>query len=119
MISGGRLPTPTKKIDIFAEKCSVETAITIVGGKWKLLIIALLRVRAHRFGELKKKMPRISERMLSRQLRDLERDGVISRKIYPEIPPKVEYSLTENGKGMIPVLDALGEWGRQHGKLAG
>lgn len=104
---------PTKEIDAITGKCPVETAINIVGGKWKLLIIALLSIRTHRFGQLKKKMPRISERMLARQLRDLEKDGVVSRKSYPEIPPRVEYALTENGKGMVPILDALGEWGRQ------
>lgn len=70
-------------------------------------------MHTHRLGELKRKIPRISERMLARQLRDLERDGIISRKIYPEIPPRVEYALTENGKGMVPTLDALGRWGRQ------
>ena len=101
---------PRKEIDTIPEKCPVETAINIVGGKWKLLIISLLRMRIHRFGELKKKMPRINERTLARQLRDLERDGIVSRKIYPEIPPRVEYALTENGKGMIPILDALGKW---------
>lgn len=103
---------PTKEMDTITGKCPVETAINIVGGKWKLLIIALLSIHTHRFGELKKKIPRISERMLARQLRDLEQNGIVSRKSYPEIPPRVEYALTETGKGMVPILDALGKWGR-------
>lgn len=106
-----------KEPDTIMAMCPVETAIAVVGGKWKLLIIALLRLRTHRFGEFKKKMPHISERMLARQLRDLERDGIISRKIHPEIPPRVEYALTEHGARLVPILDILEKWGRHHQTL--
>ena len=103
-----------KKTDTVTDRCPVETAISIVGGKWKLLIIALLRIRTHRFGELRKKMSGINERMLARQLRDLEYHQIVSRKVYPEIPPRVEYTLTESGKSLIPILDILEKWGRRH-----
>lgn len=106
-----------KKDDTTPRECPVVTAINIVGGKWKLLIIALLRLHTHRFGEIKRALPQISERMLARQLRELERDRLISRKVYPEVPPHVEYTLTKNGKSLIPILDLLAEWGKRYREL--
>ena len=91
--------------------CPVEAAIDIIGGKWKPWIIWCLRDGTLRFSELQKKMPCATSKMLTKQLRELERDGIISRKIYAEIPPKVEYSLTPSGKTAIPLVETLCEWG--------
>ncbi len=93
----------------------IEAAIDIVGGKWKPLILYALKEGTMRFSQVQNWMePRITPRMLTKQLRQLEEDGLVSRKVYPEVPPKVEYSLTENGKSIIPVLDELCEWGEDH-----
>nr|WP_062264369.1 helix-turn-helix domain-containing protein [Endozoicomonas arenosclerae] len=91
--------------------CPVEVALNIIGGKWKGVILYKLRVGTLRFSELKKLMPRVTQRMLTLQLRSLEEDGLISRTIYPEVPPRVEYSLTELGETLSPVIDQLMVWG--------
>lgn len=87
----------------------------MIGGKWKIIILARLRQRVYRFGELRRSIEGINERMLTRQLRELEDDGLIVRKAYPEVPPKVEYSLSKKGETLVPVLDQLAEWGLQQG----
>lgn len=90
--------------------CPVETTLKIIGGRWKVLIIHFLLVDTQRFGELTRLLGGISARTLSKQLRELETDGVVTRKDYGEIPPKVEYSLTPLGKSLKPVLLAMESW---------
>ena len=89
----------------------VELSLDIIGGKWKMPILWRLKERSWRYGELKKKIGKITHKMLAEQLKELERDGLISRKVYPEVPPKVEYSITEKGQTVIPIIDSLREWG--------
>jgi DNA-binding HxlR family transcriptional regulator len=93
-----------------------EVTISVVGGKWKILILCRLQYGIARFGELRKVIPGITQTMLTQQLRELEEDGVLQRKIYAEIPPRVEYSLTRFGQSLIPVLDAMSAWGQQYQK---
>lgn len=107
-----------KKIGNHEYYCSVELTLGIVGGKWKPIILYHLGDGAIlRFGELKKKMHSITQKMLTRQLRELEADGVVHRKVYPEVPPKVEYSLTELGKTLTPLMKQLCAWGKEYEKL--
>ena len=94
--------------------CPVETTLTLIGDKWKVLIVRDLLPGAKRFGELKKAVGNVSQKVLTAQLRDMERDGLVSRKVYPEVPPKVEYSLTELGMSLKPILDALWNWGEDY-----
>ena len=92
--------------------CPVEVALNTIGGKWKgVILYKLLQEECLRFSELKRRMPRVTQRMLTMQLRSLEQDGLVNRKIYPEIPPRVEYRLTELGKTLEPVIQILTEWG--------
>jgi DNA-binding HxlR family transcriptional regulator len=94
------------------DNCPVTNAWKIIGGKWKLLILNAIRQQCPaRFGELRKKMQDITQTTLTTQLRELERDGILSRKVYAESPPKVEYQLTELGKTLIPVMKVLSDWG--------
>lgn len=94
--------------------CPMELSLSLIGGKWKAVILWHL---AHdgtlRFGMLRRKFPSVTQKMLTQQLRELERDGMVNRVVYPEVPPKVEYSLTEIGLSLVPVLDALSSWGQQ------
>jgi len=91
--------------------CETELALEIIGGKWKLVILYNLLEGTKRFGQLKRAMPHITQRMLTRQLREMEEDGLISRTVYPEVPPKVEYSLTETGESLEPIVKQVDEWG--------
>lgn len=91
--------------------CPVETTLRIVGGRWKVLVLHELLDGVHRFNELDRKLTGISNRTLTRQLRELEADGVIHRKVYREVPPRVEYRLTPLGKTLKPILLAMHEWG--------
>ncbi|WP_432651038.1 winged helix-turn-helix transcriptional regulator [Huintestinicola sp.] len=91
--------------------CPVEATIELIGGKYKSVILWHLTDGIKRFGELKRLLPRATEKMLAQQLRDLERDGLIIRTVYPVVPPKVEYSLSDLGRTIIPVLDAMCGWG--------
>lgn len=90
--------------------CSVEAAIEAIGGKWKGVVLYHLS-KTQRFNELRKLMPTITQRMLTKQLRELERDGIVIRKVYAEVPPKVEYSLSDFGKTLQPILKELESWG--------
>ncbi|MGE4504421.1 MAG: winged helix-turn-helix transcriptional regulator [Desulfovibrionaceae bacterium] len=97
--------------------CSVELSLQILGGKWKPVILWLLSGEGGegevlRFGELQRAMPRITRKMLTQQLRELEADRLVFREVYAQVPPKVEYSLTDEGRSVLPVLTALREWGR-------
>lgn len=94
-----------------AKGCYIEAALDVIADKWKGVILYHLLDQPKRFNELKRTFPELSQRILTRQLRELEADGVISRKIYPEIPPKVEYSLTDVGKLLEPTLLSLESWG--------
>lgn len=91
--------------------CPVEATIELIGGKYKSVILWHLTDGVKRFGELKRLLPRATEKMLAQQLRDLERDGLIIRTVYPVVPPKVEYSLSDLGRTIIPVLDTMCGWG--------
>ena len=92
-------------------KCPVEVTLGLIGEKWKVLIIRDLLNGTKRFGELKKSCSGISQKVLTHNLRIMEDDGLVQRKVYAQIPPKVEYSLTEKGKSLIPVMDAICDWG--------
>ena len=94
--------------------CGVVYAIDILGGRWKLLILYKLEKKTMRFLELKKKLPEISDRMLTLHLRELERDGMVRREVFAEVPPRVEYSLTESAMELIPVWQQLEKWGLRH-----
>ena len=93
----------------------IDATLDVIGGKWKPLIIYALNDVTLRFSQLLDKLqPRITQRMLTKQLRQLEEDGLVTRKVYTQVPPKVEYSLTEMGKSLMPILDQLCEWGSEH-----
>ncbi len=94
--------------------CPVEAALDVIGGKWKSLILWWLRQRTCRFAELRRLIPGITERMLTKQLRELEADGIVHRRVYPAVPPKVEYSLTEYGRSLKRALQAICDWGSAH-----
>ena len=91
--------------------CPVATTVALIGSKWKLLILRNLRARPWRFNELKKDLVGISQKVLTDSLRSLEDDGVITRTVYLEVPPKVEYSLSELGESMRPIIDTMEAWG--------
>lgn len=92
----------------------VELSLDIIGGKWKIPIIWRLRDDPKRYGELKRLLPKATHKMLTQQLRELECDEIIIRKVYQEIPPKVEYNLTLLGKSVIPIIDLLNDWGDEY-----
>ena len=94
--------------------CPVEVTLDIIGGRWKSVVLYHLLSRTQRFGELRKLLPGVTQRMLTLQLRELEKDGVIHREVYREIPPKVEYSLTEFGRSLEPILRAMLAWGERY-----
>lgn len=95
--------------------CEKELTLSIIGGKWKMLILWHLgKEGTKRFGELKNLMPGITQRMLVTQLRELEEHLIVHREIYPVVPPKVEYSLTDQGRSLIPILDSMYEWGKDY-----
>ncbi len=96
------------------EGCPVEAALEIIGGKWKGMILYHLLTETLRFNELKRQMPEITQRMLTKQLRELEASGLVHREVYPQVPPKVEYSTTDYGKTLAPVIHALRAWGEAH-----
>lgn len=96
------------------ENCPVNATMAVIGGKWKILIIHLINHDINRFSKLSMMLKDASRQMLTTQLRDLERDGILQRVIHPEIPPRVEYFLTPKGKALIPVLDALKDWGLEY-----
>src|SRR5579871_5809212 len=91
--------------------CAVEAALDVIGSKWKGVILFHLLEEKKRFNELRRLIPSATQRMLTHQLRELEKDGVVNRMVYPEVPPKVEYSLTKLGQSLKPILHSLREWG--------
>ena len=94
--------------------CPVETTLTLIGDKWKVLILRDLMNGTKRFGELKKSIGTVSQKVLTAQLRDMEESGLLTRKVYAEVPPRVEYTLTELGYSLKPVLDSLWSWGEEY-----
>lgn len=91
--------------------CPVEITLMLIGNKWKVLILRDLLTGTKRFGELKKSIGGISQKVLTAQLRDMEESGLVNRKVYAEVPPRVEYSLTELGQSLKPILDSMWNWG--------
>lgn len=94
--------------------CPVETTLTLIGDKWKVLILRDLLPGTKRFGELKKSIGSVSQKVLTAQLRDMEESGLLSRKVYAEVPPRVEYTLTDLGYSLKPILDAMWNWGEEY-----
>jgi DNA-binding HxlR family transcriptional regulator len=94
--------------------CPVEVTMSVLGGKWKGVILHYLLGGTKRFGDLRRLLPAVTQRMLTLQLREMEAAGVIHRKVYAEVPPKVEYSLTELGRTLHPILDLMNEWGKTY-----
>jgi DNA-binding HxlR family transcriptional regulator len=94
--------------------CAVEAALNLIDGKWKGVVLFHLLERTHRFNEIRRRIPNVTQRMLTNQLRELEADGLIARTVYPEVPPKVEYSLTARGRSLEPVISALKAWADAH-----
>lgn len=93
--------------------CSIAKPQNMIAGKWKLTILWLVSMQTRRFNELQRLLPGISKGILTRQLRELETDGLIHREVYKEVPPKVEYSLTELGDSFMPILNSIAEWGKR------
>jgi DNA-binding HxlR family transcriptional regulator len=101
--------------DRLEELCPVEATLAVIGGKWKaVLVFYMKRGGAHRFAELRRKTTGISERVLTRQLRELEADGIVRREVFAEVPARVEYSLTDYGESLGPVTEAMCAWGKTH-----
>lgn len=98
------------------EQCPVVTAIDVIGGKWTIIILYQLRGKTLRFGELKKLIPKITQKMLTHQLRELEANKLVTRKVYAEVPPRVEYTSTELAEKLNPALDLLCDWGNDFRK---
>lgn len=96
--------------------CPVATTVQLIGSKWKLLILRNLFMRPWRFNELRKNLEGISQKVLTDSLRALEEDGIVTRTVYPEVPPRVEYALSPLGESMKPILDAIEQWGTEYKK---
>ncbi len=111
--------TITKNRDVPAEEyAALRKALTMIAGKWKLEILWLLYHRTHRFGELLKTIPGVTQHMLTRQLRELEADGLVTRTVFAEVPPRVEYSMTDATKALEPTIRCLMTWWQQFGHSA-
>jgi DNA-binding HxlR family transcriptional regulator len=96
--------------------CPVTTTLSVIGGKWKPIILYAIKEETKRFSQIKRLIPTISQKMLTQQLRELEVDGMVHRHVYPVVPPKVEYTLTEYGRSLMPIMDAMAAWGRSHSR---
>ena len=102
------------KVDVKSlPACPVESTLTLIGDKWKVLILRDLMPGTKRFGELKKSIGSVSQKVLTAQLRDMEQNGLVHREVFAEVPPRVEYSLTDLGKSLKPILDAMWNWGEE------
>ena len=95
-------------------RCTVSVTLSIIGGKWKSLILWQLSFKTLRFSQLQRRLAKVTQKMLTQQLRELERDGLIHRKVYAEVPPRVEYSLTPLGKSVVPILQLMYQWGEDY-----
>ena len=107
--TGAREPRP---IDYIKSTCPATRTVGIIGGRWKLIILWHLLNAVQRYSELQRCLPGVTPKMLTQQLRELEEDGIVHREVYPQVPPKVEYSLTPRGESLRPVIYAISEWGR-------
>ena len=107
--------TPAKDLPA----CPVETTLTLISDKWKVLILRDLMPGTKRFGELKKSVGNVSQKVLTAQLRQMEDSGLLTSKVYPEVPPRVEYTLTELGRSLKPILDAMWNWGEEYQAKSG
>jgi DNA-binding HxlR family transcriptional regulator len=108
-----RLHIPKGKYARTGYVSPIDAAIEIIGGKYKVAILYYIRESVLRFGELRRLMPLATKRVLTKQLRELERDGMIDRKVFRQVPPRVDYSLTKEGKSIVPILEDLCEWGKR------
>ncbi len=97
-----------------SNECPVTFCMSVIGGKWKPIILYLISKGANRFGVLQRGIEGISKQMLTKQLRELEQDGILKRVIYPEIPPRVEYFITEKGETLFPIITQMSTWGKKH-----
>ncbi|WP_321367092.1 helix-turn-helix domain-containing protein [uncultured Desulfuromusa sp.] len=95
-------------------RCTVSVTLDVIGGKWKSLILWQLSFKTLRFSQLQRRLSKVTQKMLTQQLRELERDGLIHRKVYAEVPPRVEYSLTEMGQSVVPILQLMYQWGKDY-----
>jgi DNA-binding HxlR family transcriptional regulator len=105
------MATVRKNKDFNPYNCPVTHTMNLIGGKWKMLIMYAVGLNCNRFSKLQRALPLISKQMLVNQLRELEQDGILERTIYPEVPPRVEYKLSERGQSLTPVIAAMQEWG--------
>lgn len=94
--------------------CPVRATMEIIGGKWKPIILYYLKNGPRRFGELQRSIPHATKKMLTAQLRELETDGIVNRKVFEQVPPKVEYSVTRYGKTLLPIMELMAKWGKSH-----
>ncbi|EPZ43492.1 winged helix-turn-helix transcriptional regulator [Alicyclobacillus acidoterrestris] len=101
-------------MDETAQHCFVNSTLDIISGKWKMMILFQLMDGTLRFNELKKRIPGITQRVLTKQLRELEQEDIVERRVYPEIPPRVEYSISDYGRTLQPILTLMHEWGALH-----
>lgn len=99
--------------------CGIGPAFDVIGGRWKANILCELSAAPVRFGELKRRIPAVSEKMLIQQLRDLERDGLVTREVFHQVPPRVEYALTDWGAGLIDALYSMADWGENYARAHG
>ncbi len=95
-------------------RCTVSVTLEIIGGKWKSLILWHLSAKTLRFSQLQRRMAKVTQKMLTQQLRELEADGLVHREVYAEVPPRVEYSLTELGLSVVPILQQMSLWGKDY-----
>ena len=98
--------------DTAETSCPVTYCLSVIGGKWKPIILFCIANGVDRFGAMQRAVPGITKQMLTKQLRELESDGVISRTVFPEVPPRVDYALTDKGRSVLPVIEAMSAWGR-------
>ena len=103
----------SKRMEDVSDRCPMRTAVAVLAGKWKPLIVFYLRTGTERFSAMRRLIPEASQQVLTQQLRELEEDGIITRTIYPEVPPRVEYSLSRIGDQLGPIVDLLAQWGEQ------
>ena len=103
----------SKRTEDVSDRCPMRTAIAVLAGKWKPLIVYYLRSGTKRFSEMRRLIPEVSQQVLTQQLRELEEDGIVTRAIYPVIPPKVEYALSPLGDQLGPIVDLLARWGEE------
>lgn len=108
-----------KMADQGQQSCPVTACLAVIGGKWKPILLFCIANGVDRFGAMQRSVPDITKQMLTKQLRELEADGLITRTVFPVVPPRVDYALSDKGRSMLPVIDAMRDWGTVHGGIAG